>query len=238
VCLSEIKILSRVLSEKEIKSLQPGKKLKGCLVDVRMSSLKEGESMTTLPNKGSLGGSFNALKDIDHTPETTEIDGKRCVSFDGKTQFLMSSQSAPATLTGDHAFTIEMKVYANKLDGTLLALAPGLGRKIRGHTSLHAPGGKAIGKYEWGIKGTEKKWVHLTYVYDGGRRSRIRLFVDGKLVNTIERHSLFTMPGQPMYMGAGFNVITGETSPFDGAIASLKAYDYVRTDAQIKAAAK
>ncbi len=46
VCLSEIKILSRVLSENEIKSLQPGKKLKGCLVDVRMSSLKEDATMT------------------------------------------------------------------------------------------------------------------------------------------------------------------------------------------------
>jgi hypothetical protein len=39
-------------------------------------------------------------------------------------------------------------------------------------------------------------------------------------------------------MGAGFSLATGETNPYDGAIASLKAYDYVRTDAQIKAAAK
>ena len=35
-----------------------------------------------------------------------------------------------------------------------------------------------------------------------------------------------------------FNAITGEASPNDGAIAFLKSYDYVRSDAQIKAAAK
>ena len=35
-----------------------------------------------------------------------------------------------------------------------------------------------------------------------------------------------------------FNAITGEASPNDGAIAFLKSYDYVRSDVQIKGAAK
>jgi hypothetical protein len=78
----------------------------------------------------------------------------------------MSSQNTPETLTGDHAFTIEMKVYANKKgDSTVLSLAPSIGEgtgRVQRDMNLCAPGGNGIiagqgrHKYAWGADGTEK----------------------------------------------------------------------------------
>ncbi|MBT7700143.1 MAG: hypothetical protein HN700_07600 [Verrucomicrobia bacterium] len=250
VHLNEVKLFSRALTAKEVKSLEPGKKVahKDCIVAVEVPEQDEGSVITTLQNKGSLGGSFNTMKDIDHTPEVAEIDGVRCVNFDGKADFLMSSQNTPDTLTGDHAFTIEAKVYANqKGDSTVLALAPWLGEgtgRVQRDLNLCAPGGTGImagqgrHKYPWNVDGAETQWTHLACAYDGGRRSRIRLFVDGKLVNTFNRRSFATIPGFKTYMGASFVDRNGEKDLFNGAVASLKAYDYARTEEQIKAAAK
>ncbi|MDE0838669.1 MAG: hypothetical protein OSB41_06395 [Kiritimatiellae bacterium] len=249
VHLNEVKLFSRALTAREVKSLEPGKQVatKDCIVAVQVPEQDEGSVITTLQNRGSLGGSFNTMKDIDHTPEVAEIEGVQCVRFDGKTDFLVSSQNTPKTLTGDHAFTIEAKVYANtKGDSTVLALAPtlgeGTGRVLR-DLNLCAPGqtgvmsGQGRHKYAWNVDGAEQTWTHLACVYDGGRRSRIRLFVDGKLVNTFNRRSFATIPGFKSYMGASFVDGKGEKDLFNGAIASLKAYDYARTDEQIKAAA-
>ena len=45
------------------------------------------------------------------------------------------------------------------------------------------------------------------------------------------------IPGFKSYMGASFVAGKGEKDLFNGAVASLKAYDYARTDEQIEAAA-
>ena len=56
-------------------------------------------------------------------------------------------------------------------------------------------------------------------------------------MNTFNRRSFATIPGYKSYMGASFVAGKGEKDLFNGAIASLKAYDYARTEEQMKAAA-
>ena len=77
-------------------------------------------------------------------------------------------------------------------------------------------------------------------VYDGGYRSQFRMYVDGELQESATKEfvSLATVAGYPMYVGACFNTYSGVVRPFKGGVAEIKAYDYIRTAEDIKAAAE
>jgi hypothetical protein len=81
------------------------------------------------------------------------------------------------------------------------------------------------------------KWTHLAWVYDGGSRTEVRVYRDGKLDGKRDFATMDTIGGYPMYIGGMMNPSEGAKYMFKGGIAELKAYDYPRTAEEIARAA-
>ena len=77
------------------------------------------------------------------------------------------------------------------------------------------------------------RWVHLAWVYEGGRRSTLKLYLDGKPNNEQGYFTLATVPGYRMRLGGWFNTAEGEKNMFKGGVGSVRVYDYARTAAEI-----
>lgn len=248
VFLHSLKIFGRAFSAKElVKADKSGYGDKEALVHVVVKKAEEGTLNTTLKNTGSLQGAFSTAVDPDHTADVAKVGGLEAVKFDGNLAFMVSAENTPATLTGNHAFTVEMFIHPSRLNNeeSVFALAPDH-RNTDCQTYFSSPGNLGI------LSGNRRRlryksqdstikpntWIHVTYVYDGGRRSKIRFYVNGKLNTELAYRSLATLPGRPMYLGSSFSSAKGEQNLFAGAIRSLTVYDYPRTDAEIQAAAK
>jgi len=66
------------------------------------------------------------------------------------------------------------------------------------------------------------RWVTFKWVYEGGRHTRVRLYIDGELNNEMCFARLDTPRGYPVWIGCGWNSDTGEKNLFKGAIASIR----------------
>lgn len=85
---------------------------------------------------------------------------------------------------------------------------------------------------------TAPQWTHVVCVFTGGYRGNFKVYVNGSLVNDKGFMTLNTVGGYPMFLGASWNTALGASNKFSGSLARLKVYDYVRTEAEILAAAR
>jgi hypothetical protein len=135
-----------------------------------------------------------------------------------------------------------MLAYCEEDRGGLLAA---FGKRVTRRSAMFGFGGRNRGGLMRGAPGVDwktdgevtGKWVHLAWVYDGGPRTNVRLYRDGKLNAQRDFMTMDTIGDYPMYLGGIMNPRAGAESMFKGGIASVRAYDYARTPGEIAAAA-
>lgn len=245
--LKELKVFSKALSAKDVAKLDKGKTVatREMLVAVTVPDQEDGKRVHRLKNRGSLKGEFVPIAPTsrDHIPSVKMLEGVKCAYFNGGTEFLESDKLMPEEFASTHPFTVEARVNILN-NGAFLAFAPEVAQAGQGNRNI----GRHVDFSATGIGARERsagrapvnKWIHLALVYDGGYRSRFKMYVDGELQQgaTREYTSLATIAGYPMYVGACFNTYSGPVRGFRGGIKSIKAYDYVRTPEETAAAAK
>lgn len=249
VCLNEIEIFSKALRQKDIQAIAKGKSVAASSKEVSVSFAKftPGQKILAATNRGTLQGEFRVKPDVDHTPDVKTVDGVKCVWFDGKADFLQSAKAVPGLVTGTNPFTVEMKVYSedDTGKGAILALAPEvafldspgltLNRSLyfafsKQTAMVNRRDGGSPMRWAKGAPAKMKTWTTLKYVYEGGYRSNIKLYINGQLNNTISWKTLSTISGHPMRIGATLNTHSGEKSPFKGGVAEIKIYCGVKKD--------
>jgi len=243
----ELKVFSKALSAKDVARLAKGKTVaaKDMQVSITVPDQEDGKRIHSLKNQGTLKGEFVPMAPAsrDHVPAVKMLEGVKCAYFGGGSELLESDTPMPEAFAGTGAFTVEARVKLEN-DGAFFAFAPEVAKYQRGDRSLgrHVDfSRKGIGSRQHGSgRAPNNKWVHLAMVYDGGYRSQFRMYVDGELQESATKEfvSLATVAGYPMYVGASFNTYSGVVRPFRGGVAEIKAYDYVRTAEEIRAAAK
>ncbi|MCX6345216.1 MAG: hypothetical protein NT018_09085 [Armatimonadetes bacterium] len=242
--LKELKVFSKALTSKEVESLGDNKSVApgDLLVSVTAPDQKDGTRVPSLKNTGKLKGEFVAIAPAsqDNIPSVKTVDGVKCAYFNGEAEFLASDKVMPEEFASAHPFTVEALIRSEN-QGVFLALAPevaadGCGTdNITRHLDFSARGIRN----HWGRGIEGNKWTHVALVYDGGYWSTFKVYVDGALIKDATKTftSLATVAGYPMYVGSLFNTYGGVVNPFKGGIASIKAYDYVRTPEEIAEAA-
>ena len=161
------------------------------LVDIDLTDDELGE-LASIPNTGTLGGTFDAEVD---TPSVTEVDGVKAVTLDGTNDWYVGPDSAP--LTGDADRTVEAWVFNPELaaeetivawgrrgggDGTNWSMLYG---SHNTWGSLGGWGGAADMPFVAGQAGGPEagKWHHLTLSYNKSSNTR-SIYVDGFLSNS------------------------------------------------------
>ncbi|HEY5507440.1 MAG TPA: LamG-like jellyroll fold domain-containing protein, partial [Paludibacter sp.] len=194
---------------------------KSLLVDFKVAVQKVGSVITKIPNKGTLGGCFDANGKI----VVATIAGVKAVILDGKS-YLKLSKKAPASLDWNSPFTASVWVYnptvemgecllawnsrENMLQSSYAALMYGTGNY---GAVAHGDGAVDVAYKEVPAKG---QWHHIVVTFDGALEN---IYVDGKL-NTQSPLSLFVEKGD-ILIGA-----SGEpTENFSGYIAAAQLYD-------------
>ena len=161
------------------------------LIDIDLTDDELGE-LKSIPNTGTLGGTFEAEVD---TPSVTEVDGVKAVTLDGANDWYVGPDSAP--LTGDADRTVEAWVFNPDIPGEETIVA--WGRRGGGdgtnwsmnygnHNTwgaLGGWGGSADMAFVAGQTGGPEagKWHHLTLSYDKSSNTR-SIYVDGFLSNS------------------------------------------------------
>ena len=77
------------------------------------------------------------------------------------------------------------------------------------------------------------KWRHVVWVYSGGYNGRLTIYVDGKPETRQSYFALHTVGGHPMHLATGWNTANGTGRMLSGSLASLRVYDYARTEEEI-----
>jgi hypothetical protein len=232
------------------------------VLDLDAATLSSGP-VTKWANKGVAGGVFSLEEGTSKPPQAELVDGRKAVTFDGQASVSKSSIFTPTSLTGDHPLTVEMWVKNPAMAEceTILGLAPSVAMKGfdkermncaanfsfgSGHEKNRdlRPGfftcgmhGCNVGWKEEGFLKTAPQWTHVAHVFTGGYRGNFKVYVNGTVVNDKGFMTLNTVGGYPMFLGASWNTALGASNKFTGSLARLKVYDYVRTEADILAAA-
>jgi beta-xylosidase len=200
---------------------------KSLLVDLDANTLKMGELVEPIANKGTLGGEF----EIVGKPTVETIDGVKAIRFDGES-FLQLSKKAPASLDWNAPFTVSAWVYnpeigpgecittwtsrENMLQSTYAALMYGSGNY---GAVAHGDGAVDLPYKQVPAKG---QWHHIVLTFDGMLEN---VYVDGQL-NTQTPISLYVEKGD-ILIGA-----SGEPSEnFSGYISKVQLFDKVVEDA-------
>jgi len=202
---------------------------KSLLADFNVDALKVGSTITVIPNKGKLGGHFDA----DGTPVITKIDGVKAAFLDGNS-WLKLSVKAPASLDWNSPFTVSVWAYNptvemgeclvawnsrdNMLQSSYAAFMYGTGNY---GAVAHGNGAVDLPYKDIPVKG---QWHHILVTFDGVLEN---VYVDGKL-NTQTPISLFVEKGD-ILIGA-----SGEPSEnFSGYIANARLYDKAMTQGEV-----
>jgi hypothetical protein len=263
--LSDIAIFEYALSDQEVTYLYKGSgngtipQMDKLPVLLSSKRLPEGQ-LTAWNNRGTAGGSFVLPKTRSIEPVVEDVKGHKAVTFDGRYAFMQSDISTPESVTGIKPVTVEMWVYNPKVndDETVFSLAPREafsrvyfeGFAYRALELRYAPGserrsgavftGMRLRNLGWkdGDYPAPGEWHHIAFVYDGTRQGTAQVYVDGKLNNAVGYYTICTQDGLPMYLGTAWNTDHGTRDMFSGSLASLKVYDYARTEEEIAEAAQ
>lgn len=79
------------------------------------------------------------------------------------------------------------------------------------------------------------QWHHVARVNSGGYRGSFKVYLDGKLIVERGFFTLDTIGGWPMHLGVAWNTARGSSNIFSGSLASLRVYDYARTEDELHA---
>jgi hypothetical protein len=203
------------------------------LVDLNANGLSLG-TLTTWTNTGTLGGSFG---NQGTTPTVETVNGIKAVTFDGSTDKLMSSFTAPSAITSNHAYTVAVWVYNPSIadeeclvnwahrggpEGTCAQLNYGSNASYGAVTHWNTPD---MG-FDGGIP-TTAVWHHIAVTFDGATE---KVYVDG-ILNATEAKTLNMYTGDPIYLGYAFG--DGNYKWFSGSMASVKMYNYTLTAEEI-----
>ncbi len=200
------------------------------LVDLKAADLLLG-MLTTWINEGTLGGSFGR----DGTSPLVDIvDGHKAVSFDGS-DHMISTFSAPAGITGNSDWSIEMWVYNPSIAdqetvvqwaarggpaGTAAHL--GYGTNTSWGAIVHWGGIPDMG-FDGGVP-SAGDWHHIVATYEGGSGTET-IYVDG-VPNASENKALELRVADPIYLGISWDWnTTGFWLPYTGSIAEVRIYD-------------
>ncbi len=211
----------------------------GLLVYLSADDLAESQPVTSWSNRGSLSGSFQSQGS---PPITGFVDGRKAVSFDG-TDYLVSSFTSPASITGNSDYTVAAWVYNPQIaqEECIIQWAR------RGTTSRDAQlnfGNHQLfgavthwGTADMGFDGgvpSAGNWHHIAVTYSGGTGGIEKLYVDGKL-NASETKNLDLWTGNPMYLGCAIeNDLATRVLFLSGSVAEVRIYDQQLTEQQIE----
>ncbi len=203
---------------------------KSLLVDFNAEKLKNGSILSSVPNKGKLGGIFEK----EGTPAVAIVDGVKAMFLDGKS-FLRLSKKAPSSLDWNSSFTasawvcnpevaegeclLAWNTRENMLQSSYAALMYG--------TSSFGAVAHGDGSVDLAYKTVpeKEKWHHIVVTFDGILEN---VYVDGKL-NTQQPISLFVDKAD-ILIGA-----SGEPSEnFTGYIARAQLFDKALNVREVK----
>jgi hypothetical protein len=202
---------------------------KSLLVDFNPEKLRSGSILSSIPNHGKLGGTF----ETEGTPVVTSIDGVKAMLLDGNS-FLKLSKKAPASLDWNSAFTASTWVYnpeigegeclmvwnsrENMLQSSYAALMYGTS-----HFGAVAHGDGAVDLAYKSVP-EKGKWHHIVVTFDGFLEN---VYLDGQM-NIQQPISLF-VEGADILIGA-----SGEPSEnFTGYIARAQLFDKALTPDEV-----
>lgn len=210
--------------------------------------------VTSLPNTGTLGGSFVPSGGAGATPTVGTVGGTKAMQFDGG-DFLQLQDAtgaailAPAELTGlNPTRSIEVWALNPALAGeeTLVSWGHRGGNPDGSNVSFNYGsdfrwgavghwGNRDIGWNNTGGGPVANRWHHLVYTFDG---STTRLYVDGQNTNGeyVGEGVVDTWPDTQILIGAqtepnGFDVTAGLR--FTGSIGRVRIHDEVLTASQV-----
>lgn len=209
---------------------------KGLLIDLDLEGLRIGSIVKEVPNKGKLEGHISTSDA--YKPVISMIEGKKVLIFHGRER-LVSSNIAPASLSGNSSYSVSMWVlnteiadeetivsWTKKGGNDLSNVGISYGKSKRAGAAAH------LGWADLGYKQLPKAntWHYITMVFDGTME---RIYVDGVL-DRQERRMLFVNNLSRFFIGGNEDGSNG----FSGALASLKVYDKPLTAEEIAIAYK
>ncbi|NLY11287.1 MAG: LamG domain-containing protein [Firmicutes bacterium] len=212
----------------------------------------------------ALASQFPVLETITPVPKVQTVAGRKAVVFEqtGISELvvgdvtlrsgtmLKSDIPTPEVVALDNPFTVEMWVYKTTTGGeqTVFSLAPRVAMKSFPQDAMPRAANFNVGasafnsghdsrRVTWTTPSTGT-WHHIAYVYSGGYRGEMKVYVDGKFVARKGHYALYTSTGYPMHIGGAWQTAGGAFDLFNGSVASVTVYDYVRTEQEIAQAAK
>jgi len=202
---------------------------KSLLVDFNAEKLKSGSILSSVPNKGKLGGAFEK----DGTPVIQSIDGVKAMLLDGNS-FLKLSGKTPASLDWNSAFTVSTWVYNPEVgEGECLLVWNSRENMLQSSYAALMYGTSPFGAVAHGDGAVDlayktvpekRKWHHIVVTFDGVLEN---VYVDGKL-NAQQPLSLFVETSD-ILIGA-----SGEpTENFTGYIARAQLFDKTLTSDEV-----
>lgn len=215
------------------------------LVDLDATALSNG-ALTSWPNTGSLGGSFDSY-DGTSTPTVTTVGGKEAVQFDGVDRTtLAGTVLSPPAIAGNSDWTISTVLYRENMGGNEQVYMCWSGRNNWDGVWPASQGATAQFCYRdntsvvhWGRdRGYDTvpsagAWHNVTITYDGDEEI---LYVDGE-VDWTQTWELNFRPDSLMLVGAAYSNTNGHDNDgharYDGAIASLRIYDQALTAEEV-----
>ena len=166
------------------------------LVDLDAGVLAEGTSVTRWHNTGMLGD-FSAQE---APPSVKMVGGVRAVVFDGLDDWMRSERTAPATITGNDDWSVEVWAFNAEIGvkETMLSWAkydgPTGRTALLNYGSASGPGavehwGESVDMGYAGGPPAAGQWRHIVLTYAGGLGGLERLYVNGE-VNTSKTSTL------------------------------------------------
>ncbi len=209
-------------------------KEKGLLIHLDANQFEPGSLINQWKNNGNLGGIFTAQQKL---PITEVIAGKKAVVFNG-TQILTSSFQVPTSLVGNSSYTVSFWMHTKQIkdEAPILTWAFGgrdlnnaifgMGKQPGFGAVQH--GGFSDMPYKRSELPTAGKWHHVAITFDGTFE---KIYLNGQL-NNQENKMLFVKTIKQFILGSK----NGRQALLNGALASLKVYDYALTEKDVKAA--
>jgi hypothetical protein len=205
---------------------------KGLLIDIDANNFEVGSLINSWKNNGKLGGSFSTQQKL---PITEIIGGKKAIVFNG-TQQLVSSFQVPLSLAGNSSYTVAFWVFAKQIkdEAPVITWAFGgrdlnnaifgLGKQPGFGAVQH--GGFSDMPYNRKTLPEAGKWQQVVFTFDGTFE---KIYLNGEL-NNQENKMLFVKTAKNFILGSK----NGRQSLLNGALASLKVYDYALTEKEVK----